>query len=93
MRQLPPEQMERLLWSLARGLALSDHMGDAWNSFTVFWEILGMEPLKFDEDDGMPNLKFIESRGGVSLYDVRREESRTAAQTDETPDGETQETT
>jgi len=48
-------------------------MGDAWNSFEVFWELLEMEPLEFSEEDGMPNLDFIRKHGGVSLYELKRE--------------------
>lgn len=73
VKQLSPKSMEKLLWSLARGLALSDHMGDAWGSFELFWKLLEMEPLEFSEEHGMPNLDFIEQHGGVSLYTLERE--------------------
>jgi len=42
-----------VVWSLALDVALSDHTGDVWRAMDDVWEILGLEPVKFD-DEGYP---------------------------------------
>lgn len=62
---------QKIIYSFARSMCLSDHMGDAWDDVRKLFELLG---LKFYEDDErMPSFEGFEEAGAVSMYELKKE--------------------